>query len=80
MKIFSDFCKSIFLNFKAIPDTLEGALNNEKERYNPPVSDVSDCEVVAPIDSMKKASKSGPENMFGIFTAITARKAAHDKI
>ena len=80
MKIFFDFHKSIFLNFKAIPDTLEGDLNNGKERYNPPVSDVSDCEVVAPTDSMKKASKPGPENTFGIFKAIMARKVACDKI
>ena len=80
MKIFFDFRKSIFFNFKAIPDTLEGALNNGKERYNPPVSDVSDCEVVALTDSMKKASKPGNENTFGIFMVIMTRKAAHDKI
>ena len=80
VKIFFDFCKSIFLNFKAIPDTLEDDLKNGKERYNPPVSDVSDCEVVAPTDSTKKASKPGPENTFGIFMAIMASKAARDKI
>ena len=70
----------LFFNFKAIPDTLEGALNNGKETYNPPVSDVSDCEIVAPTELMKKASKSGHENTFGIFTAIMARKAACDVI
>ena len=80
MKIFFDFHKFIFFNFKAIPNTLEGALNNGKERYNPPVSDVSDCKVVAPTNSMKKASKPGPENTFGIFTAIMARKVACKKI
>ena len=75
MKIFCYFHKFNFSNFKAIPDTLEGGLNNGKERYKPTVSDVSDCEMVAPTDSMEKASKSGHENTFGIFKAITARKS-----
>ena len=48
----------------------------EKKATTLPVSDVSDCEMVAPTDSMKKALKSGPENTFGIFMAIMARKAA----
>ena len=76
--IFSQFL--FFFNFKAIPDTLEGALNNGKESYNPPVSNVSDCEIVAPTESIEKASKSGDENTFGIFMAITARKAARNAI
>ena len=80
MKIFFDFHNLIFFNFKAIPDTLEGSLNNGKESYNPPVSNISDCEIVVPTESTKKASKSGHENTFGIFTAIMARKAARDKI
>ena len=80
MKIFCNFRNFFFSNFKAIPDTLEGGLNNGKERYKSPVSDVSDCEMVAPTDSTEKASKSGPENTFGIFMAITARKAARDVI
>ena len=66
MKIFCNFHKFKFSNFKAIPDTLEGCLNNGKERYKPTVSDVSDCELVAPTDSMEKASTSAHENIFGI--------------
>ena len=54
MKIFCNFRNLFFYNFKAIPNTLEGGLNNGKERYKPPVSDVSDCEMVAPTDSMEK--------------------------
>ena len=45
MKIFCNFCKFNFSNFKAIPDTFEGGLNNGKERYKPTVSNVSDCEI-----------------------------------
>ena len=57
----------------------QSALHNGKERYNPPVSDVSDCEVVGPTDYEKKASKTRAENMFGIFKAVMARKAAREK-
>ena len=80
MKIFCNFRKFKFSNFKAIPDTLEGCLNNGKERYKPTLSDVSDCELVAPTDSMEKASNSAHENTFGIFKAIMARKVACDVI
>ena len=58
----------------------QGALHNGKERYNPPVSDVSNCEVVVPTDCDKKASKPREENTFGIFKAVTARKATRKKI
>ena len=80
MKIFSNFRKFKFSNFKAIPDTFKSGLNNGKETYKPTVSDVSDCELVAPTDSTEKASTSGHENTFGIFKAITARKVACDVI
>ena len=80
MKIFCNFHKFKFSNFKTIPDTLEGCLNNGKERYKPTVSDVSYCELVAPTDSMEKALNSAHENTFGIFKAITARKVARDVI
>ena len=47
-----------------------------EKKHKPTVSDVSDCELVAPTDSTEKASISGHENTFGIFKAIMARKAA----
>ena len=70
----------VFCNFKAIPETPQDDLQSGKDRYNPAVSDVSDCEVVEPKDSSEKVSKVEPANHYAIFKPVAMRKAVREKI
>ena len=66
------FTKSFFFQFKAIPDTPQGALHSERDRYKPDISDVSDSELVEATESVVKALTNGWKNSFPILKLVPA--------
>ena len=79
-KLLNAFYKYLFLNFKHVPEPLQKGKQNERRRYQPEVSDVSDCEMVEAVNSAEKVMEGHVAKKFPIFKPLLAQKAVRSKI